>query len=117
MDAPPVDRYNTSTSTATEEGENDMRGRRSIGLAGALLILAVTSHAQESTFATGGVSEVLKARVGKPVTLHLESGATLTGNVAEVRDQAVVLKGLSGREFSDAIVRLDVIEAIEARAR
>jgi hypothetical protein len=88
-----------------------------MGLAGALFIVAMTAHAEESPFPTGGVSEVLKARVGKPVTLHLASGATLTGNVAEVRDQAVVLKGLSGREFSDAIVRLDVIEAIEARAR
>jgi len=93
------------------------RGRRSIGLAGALLMLAMAAHAEDSTFAAGSVSEVLKARMGKPVTLHLASGASLTGNVAEVRDQAVVLKGLSGREFSDAIVRLDVIEAIEARAR
>ena len=95
-----------------------MRGRRGIAFAGALLALAVTAHAEgESPFATGGVSEVLKGRMGKSVTLHLASGATITGNVAELRDQAVVVKGLSGREFSDAIIRLDAIEAIEARSR
>jgi hypothetical protein len=89
-----------------------------MGVAGALLALAVTAHAEgDVVFATGSVSDVLKGRMGKPVTLHLASGTAITGTVTEVRDQAVVVKGLSGREFSDAIVRLDVIEAIEARAR
>jgi hypothetical protein len=89
-----------------------------MGAAGALFALAVTAHAEDTAgFPAGGIPETLKARVGKTVTLHLASGTSISGTVGEVRDHEVVVKGLSGREFSDALVRIDVIEAVEARAR
>ena len=89
-----------------------------MGAAGALLALAVTAHAEDAvTFPAGGIPEALKSRVGKTVTLHLASGTSISGNVGEVRDHDVIIKSLSGREFSDALVRLDVIEAVEARSR
>jgi hypothetical protein len=37
--------------------------------------------------------------------------------VGEVREQSVVLKSLSGKEFYDALVRLDDVSAIELRNR
>ena len=60
-----------------------MCGRRWIGAAGTLLMFALTAHAQEATFPAAGVPEVLGARVGKTVTLHLASGTSISGNVAE----------------------------------
>lgn len=65
----------------------------------------------------GDIPEVLRARVGKPVTLILRSGKEYGGTVAEVRGQSVVLKSLSGKEFYDALVRLDDVSAIEMRNR
>ena len=92
-----------------------MRGRGWVGAAGAMLALAVTAHAQEATFPPGGIAEALKARVGKQVTLHLASGTQLGGTIAELRDQAVVVKGITGRDLLDALVRLDQVAAIEVR--
>ena len=94
-----------------------MRGRRWVGVGAVWLALALTAHAQDATFPAGGIAEALKARIGKPVSLHLTSGTQIGGTVAEVRDHAVVVKGISGREFSDALVRLDQIAAVEVRAR
>jgi hypothetical protein len=112
----PAARYK-SLAAETAHGRDAMRGRRWMGAAGALLALAVTAHAEDAVFPAGGILEALKARVGKAVTLHLASGTAISGNVGEVRDHEVVIKGLSGREFSDALVRIDVIEAVEARSR
>ena len=94
-----------------------MMGRRTIGAAGALLMVAVTAHAQEATFPPGGIGEALKARVGKPVVLHLISGQQLGGTLAEVRDLTVIVKSITGREFSDAMIRLDQVAVVEVRVR
>ncbi len=51
------------------------------------------------------------------VTLHLRSGTTLTGRVAEVGDHHVVIAELAGKELFDALVRTDEIAAIEVRVR
>ena len=94
-----------------------MRGRRSIATAGMLLAVAVVAHAQEATFPPGGIGEALKARIGKPVLLHMTSGTQLGGTLTEVRELTVVIKGITGRENSDATVRLDLVGAVEVRAR
>jgi sRNA-binding regulator protein Hfq len=83
-----------------------------------LVLAATVAHADDAaTFPSGGVAEALRARVGKPVTLHLTSGTQIGGTVAEVRDQTVVLKSLTGREFFDALVVLEAVAAVEVRAR
>jgi hypothetical protein len=92
-----------------------MRGRRWIATAGTLLATAVVAHAQEATFPPGGMGEALKARIGKPVVLYLVSGKDFGGTLAEVRDLTVVLKGITGRDFSDAMIRLDQIAVVEVR--
>lgn len=83
----------------------------------AWLASAALATAQEPTFPPGAVAEALKARVGKAVTLHLTSGTQIGGTVVEVRSQAVILKGVSGREFSDALIAIDHVAAVEVRAR
>ena len=51
------------------------------------------------------------------VTLHLPGGVTLNGAVGEVSAEAVVLVGVTGRDFFDALVPLSSVLALEARAR
>jgi hypothetical protein len=95
-----------------------MTGRRWAVAAIGCLVLAGAVQAEEgATFPAGGVAEALKSRVGKAVTLHLASGTQIGGTVAEVRDHAVVLKGVTGRELSDALVVLDQVSVVEVRAR
>lgn len=65
----------------------------------------------------GEIPDVLRASVGKPVTLQLASGKEYGGTVALVRGESVVLRNLSGKEFYDAIVRLQDVSAVEVRNR
>ena len=59
----------------------------------------------------------LKTYAGKEVVLHLKSGKTLQGQVKAVGDNLVHLEKLSGRDFFDALVRIEDIAAMEARFR
>lgn len=79
--------------------------------------LGLATAGADETFPAGGIADVLKARVGKPVTLGLRSGKDVGGTVAEVRNDAVVLTRLQGRDFYDAIVRLDDVSTVELRLR
>jgi hypothetical protein len=98
-----------------------MKRRAITGLVlGFSLLAAVHAGAQGGeavVMPAGDIPEVLRARVGKAVHLVLRSGKAYGGTVGEVRDQSVVLKGLSGKEFYDAIVRLDDVSAVEIRNR
>ena len=69
--------------------------------------------------ATHSLQENLKAaqEAKKGAVLHLRSGATLTGPIGSVGGHFVVLKELSGKEFYDAVVRLEDVCAMEVRAR
>ncbi|MGQ0501640.1 MAG: hypothetical protein ACT4P0_03365 [Panacagrimonas sp.] len=58
-----------------------------------------------------------KAREGKAATVLLQSGAELTGKVAGVAADSVKLTELSGKEFYDAVIALDHVQAVLVRAR
>jgi small nuclear ribonucleoprotein (snRNP)-like protein len=59
----------------------------------------------------------LKAHQGKQLTLYLSSGTQITGKVKAVGIHLLHLERISQREFMDALVRIDTIEAIEGRFR
>lgn len=63
------------------------------------------------------IEDNLAALAGKSVTLHLANGTTLSGKVAEVGAQQVRIAEISGKEYFDALVRIDAIIAVEVRAR
>jgi len=90
---------------------------------GFALLIALRAAAQGAAGASdvqmppGEIKAVLSARKDKPVTLLLRSGKEYGGTVGEVRDQSVVLKSIAGKEFYDALVRLDDISAVEIRNR
>jgi hypothetical protein len=109
----------------TEDRMRTLAGTRIAGIVlglGLIIALQGAVPAAAQTAGDGGIPagdipDVLRARVGKPVTLVLRSGKEYGGTVGEVRGQAVVLKSLSGKEFFDALIRMDDVSAIEIRTR
>lgn len=63
------------------------------------------------------MQENLKSLVGKDVYVHLRSGDTLQGYVKAVGDVQIHLEKLAGKDFYDALIRLDDISAIEVKFR
>lgn len=82
----------------------------------ASFVLALPAQAQGlSVAANDSIQTVLAARKGKAVTLRLSGGQELSGTVREATGKLVVLGALSGREFFDAVVALEKIEAVLVR--
>jgi hypothetical protein len=63
------------------------------------------------------VKSVLERLAGREVTLALAGGGEMTGILTKVEAQMVHLSRLRGKEFFDAVVRLDAINAIIVRTR
>ena len=63
------------------------------------------------------VKDVLADSVGKRVILRLEAGEDLEGTVGKVGDSVVHIVKLSGRDFYDAVVRIDRINAVVFKVR
>lgn len=80
--------------------------------AGMLLALSGAALAGDEA-----VHAALKAQQGKRATVVLASGTELTGKVAELSQDSVRLAELSGKEFFDAVIDLDQVEAVIYRAR
>ena len=59
----------------------------------------------------------LKSFMGKNVFIHLNSGETLQGNVKTFGNGLVHLEKLTGKDFYDALIRIEEISAIEAKFR
>ena len=63
------------------------------------------------------LADNLLAYQGKMVTVTLSSGQTLSGVVANVKNGLLHLEKLSQKEFFDAIVVVDRINAVEVRVK
>ncbi len=63
------------------------------------------------------LKENLKTFLGRDVHLLLRSGQTIQGYVKSVGDHFIHLEKLAGRDFYDALVRIDDISAVEAKFR
>lgn len=97
-------------------------------MAAALLLISMTVFVQ-SVQAAGEAKQYvqLNARIsladnltalkGKTTTIYLSSGQSLTGIVKDVEGSTLHLEKISQKEFYDALIRIDMISAIEARAR
>ena len=59
----------------------------------------------------------LKLYIGKIIIVHLKSGETFQGIVKAVGNNNVHLEKLTGKDFYDALIRIDEISAIEAKFR
>ena len=82
------------------------------------LCLAAPAYAQEVKIAPNDtVQSLLAGQKTKRVTVRLRSGQELTGTVRDVTSRLVVLGALGGREFFDAVVPLESVEAVLIRTK
>lgn len=84
-----------------------------------VLCLAI-AHASAQGIAvapTDTIQSVVSTQKGKRVTLRLRSGQELTGILRESTDRLVVLAELTGREFFEAVVPIESIEAVIVRTK
>jgi hypothetical protein len=66
----------------------------------------------------GSVGDALaRLGAGTSVELVLANGKSYRGRLASVGGETVLLTELAGKEFFDALIRLDAIAAVEVRAR
>ena len=63
------------------------------------------------------IAQVLQTNKDRSVTLRLRGGQELTGTVRDATANVVVLGQLSGREFFDAVIPLEAIDAVILRTR
>jgi len=103
------------------------RLRRSASTILLLAILIVTLHfgvgatlsaQQQRVFDTGAsVQGNLQRYMGERVLVRLVSGGDLEGTVEDVGSDVVHLSRLAGRDFYDALIRIDHIGGLVVRAR
>ena len=63
------------------------------------------------------IQSVLTSLKGKRVTVRVRSGQELTGTVREATGRLVQLSGLSGKEFYDAVIPLDAVDAVLVKTK
>lgn len=76
--------------------------------------------AQEPAFhlnPSATVPDILRDRIGKRTTVRMESGEDIEGTMTMVGNSMVHLTGLTGKDFYDAVIRLDRISAVIMRVR
>jgi len=67
---------------------------------------------QNSTF-----KDILSAQVGKRVAVRLDLSEEMEGTVVAVGNGLVHIAKLSGKDFYDAVIRIDRISAVRIRVR
>ena len=78
---------------------------------------AAPAYAQLQVGANDTVEAVLRAQKDKRITVRLRSGQELTGVVRMSNARVVQLGAITGREFFDAVVPLDAIDAVLIRTK
>lgn len=94
-----------------------MRSALTALLAAATLASFPVLAAEVKISAADTVESVLTAQKSKRVTVRLRSGQEMTGTVREITPRLVHLGALSGREFFDAVIAVESIEAVVIRTR
>ena len=90
-----------------------------------ILMLPTEAVAKPKVVAIEGISynvnsslaDNLKSLIGKKVYVTLDSGKTVAGFVKEVGNHLMHLEKLEGKDFFDALLRIENISAINTRFR
>jgi small nuclear ribonucleoprotein (snRNP)-like protein len=91
-----------------------------------MLFLAVSAElSAQATVVVQGVSynvagslkDNLKSLTGKDIFINLRSGKIYQGYVKSVGDHFVHVEKIAGKDFYDALIRIEDISAIEAKFR
>ena len=91
------------------------------GKLAAVVLAGVIGSAAAQTALTVKSSDKLEGTLkdlgGKSVTLHLAGGATISGKLKLVGEHVVQVSEITGKDFYDAVIDVDAIQAVEFRAR
>lgn len=71
----------------------------------------------ELKYSAATIKDVLSEYGGKRVVVQMESGESLEGTVAGVGDILLHLEKIAGRDFYDALVRVDRISGVVFKVR
>ena len=90
-----------------------------------ILMLPTEVEAKTKVVAIEGISysvnsslaDNLKSLIGKKVYVTLDSGKTFAGSVKEVGNHLMHLEKLDGKDYFDALIRIENISAIDTRFR
>lgn len=95
------------------------RNAFSMMLAGALLAGLATPAAAAELRVSGSdtVQSVLAAQKGARVTVRVRSGQEITGVVKEAGGRVVQLGAVGGKEYFDAVVPIEAVDAVFIRTR
>jgi hypothetical protein len=106
---------------------NETRSAFGLGVVAVLLLTAPVGLGQEPGAGPekkmvfeeqDGMATVLKRLEGKPVRIRLAgSGEEVLGKLQKVGKELAHLSDLSGREFFDAVVRIDQVSAVAVQVR
>jgi hypothetical protein len=87
-------------------------------LAAAIACSAIPAAAAELRVAANdNIQSVLAAQKGARVTVRVRSGQDITGIVRDVNLRVVQIGAVSGREFFDAVVPLEAVDAVFVRTK
>ncbi|MDZ7735250.1 MAG: hypothetical protein U5P41_03230 [Gammaproteobacteria bacterium] len=87
-------------------------------LIASLLTVSFPAHADSIVLGQdASIESILADHTGQRVSLMMESGNELTGNVITVNDEVVHLGELAGREYFDAAIDMDDISAVIVRTK
>ena len=78
---------------------------------------ATASAAELKLAASDTIETVLAANKGKRVTVRLRSGQEMTGTVTLASAKLLQLSAPTGKDFFDAVVPLEAIEAVFIRTK
>ena len=95
-------------------------GRKAICAAlftAAFACASVASGAEVKLGANDTLQSVLAAQKGSRITVRLRSGQEFAGVVRESNSRVVQLGALGGKEFFDAVIPLDAVEAVFFRTK
>jgi hypothetical protein len=87
------------------------------GIALAILFATAAIAAPLAVGADDSVQQVLQGQAGKRVTIRVRAGEELSGTVRTVNKEVVHLGELSGKEFFDAVIPLESIDAVIVRVK
>ena len=80
-------------------------------------VVAPAASADLKIGANDTVQSILAAQKGQRVTVRVHSGQEIIGVVREVTARVVQLGAVSGKEFFDAVVPLDAVDAVYVRTK
>ena len=83
----------------------------------ALACASAVPAAEVKLGANDTLQSVLAAQKGTRVTVRLRSGQEFAGIVRESNSRVVQLGALGGKEFFDAVIPLDAVEAVFFRTK